>query len=153
MSISGLESIKNFTVQYINQPEVKEIIKKTIGVATFTFGLYETYNVLTGHRNIVDSLGSLSVVLSATVSKPGIAIISKIHEHIFSKEQSEKIFGPNTIFAINPYHPRHTVSIAALVLGTAGVVTPDRHLLQVLLFNILTCRPLLHIVNQHAMAN
>lgn len=53
------------------------------------------------------------ILLSAAVSRPGVYIISSLVGRVFSANQLDRAFGPNTIFAINPRHPRHVVSIAA----------------------------------------
>ena len=88
------------------------------------------------------------------------------------------MFGPNTIFAVNPWHPRHVVSIAAVILALpslaqsaykginwtykkireyqstssnrsdVSVWLTDTKLRIMTLFNTATSRPVLHLGNQ-----
>lgn len=98
----------------------------------------------------------LSLLMSAIVSRPGIFIVSKIVHSLFSEAQLERVFGPNTIFAVNPWHPRHVVSLGAVILAIPPMVSLHRFSTDsmktqlVLLFNTLTSRFALHIENQVA---
>jgi hypothetical protein len=82
---------------------------------------------------------------------------------MFSQGELNKIFGPNTVFAVNPWHPRHVVSIAAVILalpsipqGICGAQSKekytswltDRKIYFMALFNLVTSRPLLHLGNR-----
>ena len=81
-------------------------------------------------------------------------------------QKLESMFGRNTIFAINPWHPRHIASIAALAFMAptivrsvgilAGRVKPEktdrlaRTLTWGVLFSFVFNRVVLHSVNQFA---
>lgn len=139
------------TVSLLNQPIVKENVKKVAGTVTFFFGLIETftvYEILSGRK--ISNDVHFSLILSAAVSPPGIYIISSVAKRLFSEEQLTSAFGPNTIFAVNPKHPRHVASIGAVVLALPTLVrsesTPPKFLMT--LFNTVTSRPVLHVGNQ-----
>ncbi len=122
--------------QFLNQPVVKEGIKNGISLATFAFGIagaYDLYRELSGRKiSIVDDAdvdsqwlkvankvilaAKIGLVLSGMVSRPGVFIISQLTHLVASKHQLETVFGPNTIFALNPWHPRHVTSIVAVAL-------------------------------------
>ena len=110
-------------------------------------------------------IGYSFLILSAGCSRPGVFVISKIVGVAFTTPQLERVFGPNTIFAINPYHPRHITSIAAIALGnshliyqglrglrgtTSAVWLTDTKVFFMVLFNSVTSRVTLHIGNQLA---
>lgn len=125
------------TVHFLNQPPVKEGIKKIAGCVTFSFGLVEMYDlcqILRGRRLSIEPISAsskwmlaanktillaakLSLILSAGVSKPGVYLISTVVGKIYSQEALDRVFGPNTIFQVNPWHPRHVVSIVAVILA------------------------------------
>lgn len=182
-------------VQMLNHPPIKEGIKNIAGCITFAFGIvevYDIYQILRGREittetypgypkwiqiahKIVIVCAKISLILSAGVSRPGVFIISSLVGSIFSSQQLEKVFGPNTTFAVNPWHPRHLISIAAVVLAlpalgqsiykgarwvyykiqscasepsvdTAWLTDAKVRLMN--LFNTATSRPVLHIGNQ-----
>ena len=153
---SGLRA----AVAYLNQPVVKETVKNIVGLVTFTIGLIAARSLYANGKptfkprcgpNIdraVDVTAKISLVLSGAVSPPGVWIISSIAGRIFRPEQLTRAFGPNTIFAANPWHPRHVVSIAAAVLN--GVTLPftfGSRLGHLQSFNLVTGRPTLHFFN------
>ena len=59
----------------------------------------------------------VSLILSAATSRPGVMIVSTSVGRVFPVRQFERVFGPNTIFAVNLWHPRHVASIAAVILA------------------------------------
>ena len=186
------------TVQFLNQPTVKEGVKNIAGIATFIFGLievYDVYQIIQGRDISTDSYprspqwvqvankivmlcAKISLVLSGGVSRPGVMIFSALSERIFSAGQLNRYFGPNTIFAINPWHPRHVASIAAVILNLPSVlqsasmgvsfiyrkvrqlpddgarvvradsVLTDTKVRIMGLFNTITSRPVLHLGNR-----
>jgi len=87
---------------------------------------------------------------------------------LFTTAQLEAVFGPNTTFALNPWHPRHVCSIAAVIqLMYQGISwicreieqfqdQPQDHWLTdlkvriMVLFNTITSRPMLHVGNRIA---
>lgn len=202
-SISNIakEAVK-ITSQFLNQEGVKEGVKTIAGRVSFAFGLmavYDTCQTLKGRavsteKYLSDSkslqnaykasviLAKISMILSASTTGPGVFIISKIAGSVFSAAQLNSAFGPNTIFAINPWHPRHVVSLLAVALALPSfavstykfgkkfcqklqkeqvctTIQPqsrawltDSKFRMFLLFNTITSRPVLHIGNQLARA-
>lgn len=198
--ISGIatEAVK-ITSQFLNQQGVKEGVKSIAGQVSFVFGLmaiYDTCRSLKGRSFVTERhlndpkwlqgtykgsvvLAKISLILSASTTKPGVFVISKLAGSIFSAAQLNR-FGPNTIFAINPWHPRHVVSFIAVALAlpsfavstykfgkklyqkiqreqvdpviksTSGVWLTDAKVRGILLFKTITSRPVLHIGNQVA---
>ncbi len=185
-------------IYILNQPLVKESIKNIASAITFSFGLAELGNfIMQEHtfsvqafsnswlevaNTITDVCAKISLVLSASVSRPGVYIISSLTGVIFSTEQLEMVWGPNTIYAINPHHPRHLISFAAVILAlpsnlqivyqglsylyqdnldsltkTEKKAIPatwlsDTQIKIISLFNTFTSRPLLHLGNQWAQS-
>jgi hypothetical protein len=129
-------------VYFLNQSGVKEGVKNCTGGVTFVIGLIETYDcyeILKGRRisttieidsprwcQVADKISlisaKLSLILSAVVSRPGRYLISTLVGRIVSKDRLDFIFGPNINFAGNPWHPRHVVSIAAILLAVPSTV-------------------------------
>jgi hypothetical protein len=134
------------SVSFLNNPAVKNGIKSVAGVAAFAFGVWEIYD------NVIDLkeawqnrkrgplaqqedfswqkttlkatvvMARISLVLSCLTSKPGAAICSWTGGRVFPEARLLQLFGPNTIFAVNPYHPRHIANIAACVLGLPALI-------------------------------
>lgn len=77
---------------------------------------------ITISNKVIIAAAKISIVLSAGVSRPGVFIISSLAGSVFSAEKLTKVFGPNTLFAVNPWHPRHVVSIAAVILAAPSVI-------------------------------
>ena len=121
----------------LNTPVVKESIKNITGTFTFVFGpvaFYDLCKILQGREISTEACpktwphwaktasktvlvcAKISLVLSAVVSRPGIFILSSIVGTMVSTERLERIFGLNTTFTLNPWHPRHLVGMAALIL-------------------------------------
>lgn len=160
------------TVSFINRPGVKSGIKNLSGVITFSAGTIELYDLFRMMRRqekesnltlgrVALLAGRFSLVVSALLTYPGQWITSNTVGQLVSPN----LFGPNVIFATNPYHPRHLASFAAfgLTLSTAvlspfccngdksdGVILSDRMVVLLLLFNLVTSRPFLHLGNQVA---
>ncbi len=198
-SISGAaKGLFNTSVRLLNQPIVKEGVKNVAGSVTFVFGLieiYDLYQIAQGRaisaevysnfpkwiqiaNKVVIVCAKISLILSAGVSRPGVFIISSIVGSIFSTAQLERVFGPNTIFAVNPWHPRHIISIVAVILALPVIVQStfkgmswvyrkichheimpmerrstnnwltDSKIRLMAAFNTMTSRPILHIGNQ-----
>lgn len=198
----------NATIQYgirtavvfLNQPIVKESVKRIASIATFIFGLieiYDIYQIMRGKEIATDIdpnkpqwvqtaakvsivFAKISIILSAAISRPGVYIISTLVNRVATQAQLERLFGPNTIYAHNPWHPRHVASIAAVILAVPAMVQAvylgfswvsrkvdqlqednseinqnhawltDAKIRLIVLFNTLTSRPVLHIGNQFA---
>ena len=194
----GVKNLFNASVRLLNQPIVKEGVKNIAGTVTFVFGLVEIYDIYQIARGreitteacsdypkwiqvankVIIVCAKISLILSAGVSRPGVFIISSLIGCVFSTSQLDRVFGPNTIFAVNPWHPRHVVSIAAVILAlpslsqsaykginwaykkirqyqntsTNGsdikIWLTDTKIRLMALFNTATSRPTLHLGNQ-----
>lgn len=188
---SGAKSVINGSVRLLNQPVIKEGVKNVAGSVTFVFGLFEIYRVYQSLRSreaseidlevtptyvqtankVVSVTSSISLILSAGVSRPGVFLISSLAGKIFSTGQLERVFGPNTLFAVNPWHPRHVLSIAAVAMALPSLALlcfkgfdwgckkirqlpptenrqTDIKIQLMVLFNTITSRPILHLGNQ-----
>lgn len=198
-SSSGVfKNMINSTIQLLNQPIVKESVKNVVGSVTFAFGLieiYDIYQIARGRQITTETYSNypkwiqiankvaiicakISLILSAGVSRPGVFIISSLLGLVFSTPQLERVFGPNTLFSINPWHPRHIVSIVAVILALPSMIQSvckgcnwaykkirqyndmpadslkvkiwltDTKIRLMTLFNTATSRPILHMGNQ-----
>ncbi len=198
-SISGAAKyLFNDSVRLLNQPLVKEGVKNITGTVTFVFGLVEIYHIYHLARdheittdvcsdypkwiqvanNVMIVCTKISLILSAGVSYPGVFIISSLIGCFFSTSQLKQVCGPNTIFVVNPWHPRHIVSIAAVILALPSLAQSaynginwaykkvrhypdmsingsnvrvwltDTKIRLMTLFNTTTSRPVLHLGNQ-----
>jgi hypothetical protein len=193
---SGAKGLFNASVRLLNQPVVKEGVKNLAGSVTFVFGLVEIYDIyqiargreisteacstspkwLQVANKVVIVCAKISLILSAGVSRPGVFIISSLVGCVFSTSQLDRVFGPNTIFAVNPWHPRHVISIAAVILALPSLIQStykginwmckkicqyqnipaqqtdnwltDSKIRLMTLFNTITSRPTLHMGNQ-----
>ncbi len=138
---NGVIKLVSTSVHLLNQPLVKQGIKNVAGSVTFVFGLvevYDVYQILRGREISTESYATypkwiqiaykviivsakISLILSAGISSPGVFIISSLVGGIFSTHQLNRVFGPNTIFVINPWHPRHIISLAAVLLALPSI--------------------------------
>lgn len=126
------------TVEFLSQPVVKETVKKISGVAAATFGIieaYDLYMVFRGKRAISDEhtassprwmqIGhkiamltlKLSIVLNGMASRPCVYIAGKTAGLIFSETRLAALIGTNTAFTVNPWHPKHILSLGATLCG------------------------------------
>jgi hypothetical protein len=192
----GAKKLFNVSIHILNQPIIKEGVKNIAGSVTFIFGLveiYEIYQIIRGREistetystipkwvqvviKVVIVCAKVSLILSAGVSSPGVFIISSLVGCIFHTSHLERVFGPNTIFAVNPWHPRHIISIVAVILALPSVIQltykgvnwmhkkicdyqnmpikkashwlTDSKIRLMALFNTISSRPALHIGNQ-----
>lgn len=191
-----VKSATQVVVQFLNQPVVKEGVKNVAGSVTYIFGCVgadKASKVLQGVNIISEDHSAepewrqtaykvsaacalISLVLSGATSRPGVYIIGTLVGTVFSTQQLDQVFGPNTIFAVNPWHPRHVASIAAVILALPAVmqatydgacwcyrkvssinepVVPslrnewltDARIRLMIVFNTITSRPVLHIGN------
>lgn len=192
----GLKKLVNTSVRLLNQPGIKDEVKNLAGSVTFVFGLveiYDIYQIALGRQistetcstspewlqvanKVIIICAKISLILSAGVSRPGVFIVSSLVGGVFSTAQLDSVFGPNTIFAVNPWHPRHVISIAAVVLALPSAIQStykginwmfekvcqyqstssqqsnqwltDSKIRFMSLFNTITSRPTLHVGNQ-----
>lgn len=176
----------------------KEGIKNILGTIAFTFGVMECYDLykVFKHRKISPEkvlraddwiqmckkvmiiAGRTSLILNAGVSRPGVFLISNIMGKIFTTQQLDRFFGPNSTFVVNPWHPRHLTNIAVSILSAPmalqstylnliwinkkirnyrkSILTKTiqtnafvyRHLRMKVFFTFMTCRTTLHCGNQ-----
>lgn len=158
------------SVRLLNQPPVKEGIKNLIGCITFFGGMAALYQVSqtpkekeaatwteTAGKSINFFL-TASIVLSLIASRPGLYLCGKILNRIATPATLMAIFGSNTIFAINPWHPRHVLNISANVFSASALIklvfsryAPSKETLGLIValgaFNFLTGRSTLHLAN------
>lgn len=140
--VSGVKDSIIKIGSFLNQPVIKEGVKNVAGAATFVFGFVEIYDIYQSLKNrniqpetstqpfswsetvkkIVIVCAKISLILSGMVSRPGVFVISILVGRVFTPVQLESVFGPNTIFAINPWHPRHVASITAVILALPAVL-------------------------------
>lgn len=120
-----------FTVRALNNEPIKEGIKRLIGLAAVGFAFAVICDIcrrsFLRHQpdappisltdRVVTYSAKASLILCGATSPLGVMAISKIVHFIFSPLQLERAFGPNTIFAVNPWHPRHVFSIGAVCLA------------------------------------
>lgn len=192
----GIKETIHFSYFALNQPLVKESVKNLACSVTFVFGLIEIYNIyqtfdvrkifkkrhssipkwLQVTNKIIVVFAKISVILSTVVSRPSIYIISTFTKKIFSSKQVNSLFGPNTLFVVNPWHPRHVFSILSILFALPFVFQMtykkgyglykniyqiqlshyqeinncliDSKISSLILFNTLTGRPTLHMTNQ-----
>lgn len=153
----------------LNQPNVKQNIKNVIGYFTFAIGPWVAVSTVSDLKDraktlsLSDLSSRFSLMLHAAVSPTGIIVISKIANTIFSRTTLDRC-GEYTIFAINPWHPRHVVSIAAVLFAIPAFIhvmnkkivqkqnlqeRDNVHALALLI--TLMSRPIQHIVNQQVL--
>ena len=117
-----LQSVTHF----LNRPLIKEGVKVVVGAISFTFGAIEIYDLVRNRSfkssSYIQTAAKVSLILSAMVSRPGVWVISTLVGRVFAPEQLQRVFGANTIFALNPWHPRHVCSIAAVILAIPSVI-------------------------------
>jgi len=129
--VNGLKSGIAFVSQTLNQPIVKETVNKVVGVGHLAFGALAVYGLYNQYNDLKISLDDpwketafevskiaffVGSICTGLTSQPGVFIASYVLGLAFSTPQLERIFGPNTIFVINPTHPRHIISIAGAIL-------------------------------------
>lgn len=184
--LESLKSLCHTPVQILNQPVIKNGVKQSVGICTFAFGVFELYDLCRVYQfrkkremvlipegtgwgvasqntqDFITLTGRISRLFSAAVSPPGVYLITKGMHCVFTTPQLERVFGVNTIFAVNWRHPRHVVSLAAVILALPTIAqsayhcfaerrvleTPTQRIQTAMLFfNTFTSRPVLHLGN------
>jgi hypothetical protein len=160
-------------VHLLNNSYVKEGIKNILGCVTFAAGIAVLYQAslasklqkagddsswqATTDKTVIFFLKT-SIVLSCIVSRPGLYLCDWFFHKIATPRTWMDIFGINTIFEFNPWHPRHILNITANAISAAALIkwVFDRYVpahqaagLMVALgaFNFMTGRSTLHLVN------
>lgn len=147
------------TLRILNSPPVKEGIKNVFGAITFFGGIGALYQMSstskgsTAEKTTVFFLKA-SIVLSCIASRPGLFLCEKLVHKIATPETLTNIFGRNTIFEVNPWHPRHILNITANVLSISALIKwvfkssqPSGWLVALGTFNFVTGRSTLHLAN------
>jgi hypothetical protein len=149
------------TLQALNSPAVKEGSKNGFGAITFFGGiavLYYHFRIEAGStvEKTIDYFLKVSIVLSCITRRPGLYLTEKVIERIASPATLQKRFGQNTVFAINPWHPRHGLNITANLLSSIAlykwvfnrsISRPSDWLVSFGVFNFATGRSTLHLAN------
>lgn len=172
-------------VDFLNDSSHKNQVKNCLGYTVFALGIFELITALPLQKDssssskpkkstltmtkVANFTTKAAIVLSAGVSRPGIKLVSWVVGSVLSSERQVRIFGVNTIFAVNPWHPRHCVSIVAAILAASSLTVyaiqaaknsmQKKHRVSISLFRVLvdirtrlvfvlvTSRPILHIGN------
>jgi hypothetical protein len=143
------------TVQFLNSPPVKNGIKNAFGAISFIGALYTLYEVAAKWKTTDKTILFLqtSIILNGIASRPGLAICEWALHQIATPTTLTKIFGKNTIFEINPWHPRHQFNVAVNILAAAALIhviytrKAPRIIAALTVFNFMTGRSTLHLVN------
>lgn len=173
-----MNDVFTLCLEFLNQPLVKESIKNFCSSFTFAFGFVHLGMLINQRKSnksspplkgmertvqIAQTCTSLSLILSAACSRPSIYLLTSLCDSCLPSDFFEIYFGPNTLFDLNPWHPRHLVSLIALVLAlpspiisvinffrpfTCASIDSVQKTSWMALFNTLTCRPVLHTGNQ-----
>ena len=111
-------------LRVLNTPAVKEAIKNVLGTITFAGGVTVLYRTRKGSsaQKTADFFLKASIVLSCLASRPGLWLLEKVISRIATPQAFAKIFGQNTIFEINPWHPRHALNITANILSGVALI-------------------------------
>jgi len=110
------------TVHFLNSPPIKNGIKNVFGALFFSGGLYSLYEMQkTSDKTVL--LLQTSIVLNGIASRPGVALCEWVIHQIATPPTVTKIFGLNTIFAINPWHPRHLFNLSVNLIAAAALIT------------------------------
>ncbi|HEX2579385.1 MAG TPA: hypothetical protein VHK67_03165 [Rhabdochlamydiaceae bacterium] len=140
------------TVQFFNSPPVKNGIKNVFGAIAFSGGLYSLYEMQKTTDKTVLFLQT-SIVLNGIASRPGLAICEWVLHQIAAPETLTMIFGLNTIFEINPWHPRHLFNVSVNLIAAVALITviysrkAPRTIAALTVFNFFTGRSTLHLAN------
>ena len=159
------------SIHYLNQAPIKDGIKNVIGCITFVGGITVLYQMSrapsrkeespswwTTADKAVTFVLKASIVLSCLASRPGLFLYGWVFHYIATPKTWMDIFGLNTVFEFNPWHPRHLLNIAANALSAAALIkcvfdryVPSHQVLGLMVavgaFNFLTGRSTLHLAN------
>ncbi len=119
---------KNFvgTVSsFLNKPEVKQGVKDYAGLATIVFGGMQEIHFLNSSassKTWTEATGRFSLILCAAATPLSYRICSRFVDKAVSQQFLVNTFGPNTIFAVNPWHPRHVISFVAVACTLPTVI-------------------------------
>lgn len=160
----SLVDVIRVPVVFLNQPEIKAGAKELFGIATCALSVA----VLMWPREKANDIAwrameDVSLVLSIVSSRAGLRLSGWAISALLSEQTLSSWFGMYTIFQVNPIHPRHLLSFAAVILALPARVqavkaagswiqgkrTPKGLLREATVtFNTVTSRPVLHTVNR-----
>lgn len=137
-------------LQYLNSRPVKEGIKNSLGAISFAGGL-AVIPWMRSRWSLDKTLFASSILLNAILSRPGLYLTERTFLLIATSASWASIFGENTIFEVNPRHPRHIANILAgicLARAICRPVSPQlRPAVPLVAFNFFTGRSTLHLAN------
>lgn len=110
----------------LNTPTIEQTIKECAGIATAIFGVLEIHDYFSEKNASTTWMGGsarFSLILSAATTPSAVKAFSVVVRRLVTHEFLVSTFGPNTIFVINPWHPRHVVSFFAVTSALPTVVT------------------------------
>jgi hypothetical protein len=94
-----------------------------------------------------------SALLSGIGSRPGLALCEWTLHQIATPETLTHIFGQNTVFEINPWHPRHLFNVTVNVVAAAALIhviyqrKTSKPVAGLTAFNFFSGRSTLHLAN------
>ncbi len=143
------------TVHFLNSPPVKNGIKNAIGVISFSGAIYTFYEMAAKWKDTDKTILFLqtSIILNGIASRPWLAIFEWTLHQMATPETLTKIFGQNTIFEINPWHPRHQFNVAVNIIAAVALIhviftrKAPRIIAALTVFNFLAGRSTLHLAN------
>jgi hypothetical protein len=137
---------------FLNSPPIKNGIKDAIGAIAFSGAVYTLYEMAKTTDKTILFLQT-SIVLNGIASRPGLALCEWAAHQVAAPATLMKIFGQNTIFEINPWHPRHQFNIAVNILAAAALIhivytrKAPRIIAALTAFNFFAGRSTLHLAN------
>lgn len=143
------------TIHFLNSPPVKNGIKNTIGAISFSGALYTLYEMAVKWKDTDKTMLFLqtSIILNGIASRPGLAICEWALHQIATPETLTKIFGQNTRFEINPWHPRHQFNITVNITAAMALIhviytrKAPRSIAALTVLNFFAGRSTLHLAN------
>jgi hypothetical protein len=143
------------TVHFLNSPPVKNGIKNAIGAVSFSGAIYTLYEMAAKWKDTDKTILFLqtSIILNGIASRPGLAICEWALHQIATPATLTSIFGQNTIFEINPWHPRHQFNVAVNIIAAVALVhvvyarKAPPIIAALTGFNFLAGRSTLHLAN------
>jgi hypothetical protein len=163
---------------FLNMAILKEGVKKISGLVSVLFGVivigaeiasFRTPNPKprTGWGRVILVAAKISIFCAALSSPWVVYGAGWVFGKCFPRYDLGALFGPNTTFALNPYHPRHILAVVGSALGLIVLVhklvkfargiksekeegdllITNRQIISIAAFNTLFNRTALHLVN------
>ncbi len=155
-----------------NNPVVKEGFKKSVGTVSLALAIWDLIDIgctISDHkfsllkcscRELAILAGRVAVIGIALTSYPGSWLAGSVLTSMFGAPRLISWFGQNLTFSATPWHPRHVISIASAILSLPSLFylfsaskeeerpLSDYEVKWISLFNAMTSRANLHLVNQ-----